>query len=143
MIKDIVQRLIAKYQTNDPFEIAAQKNILVLYENLGSTLGYFQTSRRIRFIHVNHCLDEGMQRFVCAHELGHACLHPDVNTPFLKNNTFFSVGKVEIEANTFAVELLLQDEDIYSYQDTSLSIQEISAIYGIPKEVSHLKKGFF
>ncbi|WP_425504030.1 ImmA/IrrE family metallo-endopeptidase [Salicibibacter cibarius] len=113
---------------------------MILYEELGSTLGYFHTSRRIRFIHINNKLNESMQRFVCAHELGHSVLHPDVNTPFLKKNTFFSMDKIETEANAFAAKLLLQDDIIYNYQDTNMTIQELGSIYGVPEEVTHLKR---
>ncbi|HDR4858181.1 TPA: ImmA/IrrE family metallo-endopeptidase [Bacillus cereus] len=52
---------------------------------------------------------------------------------------FFSVDRLEIEANTFAVELLLPDEMISEYQDTNLSIQEIAEIYGIPESFARLK----
>ncbi|QQK78204.1 ImmA/IrrE family metallo-endopeptidase [Salicibibacter cibarius] len=132
--------LIKKHRTDNPFKIAEQKHIVILYEELGSTLGYFHTSRRIRFIHINNKLNESMQRFVCAHELGHSVLHPDVNTPFLKKNTFFSMDKIETEANAFAAKLLLQDDIIYNYQDTNMTIQELGSIYGVPEEVTHLKR---
>jgi Zn-dependent peptidase ImmA (M78 family) len=46
---------------------------------------------------------------IAVHELGHAFLHQKANTPFLRKNTFFSDEKIEMEANTFAVELLVQD----------------------------------
>lgn len=140
MIKQKVRHLIKKHGTNNPFVIASQKNIMVLFERLGSTLGYFHTFKRIRIIHINNELNKHMQHYVCAHELGHAVLHQNVNTPFLKKNTFFSIDKIEIEANTFAVELLLPDEIIYEYKNTNLTIEEISSIYGIPREVARLKK---
>ena len=47
--------------------------------------------------------DETRQLFTCAHELGHAVMHPKANTPFLREHTLFSVNKLEIEANRFAV----------------------------------------
>lgn len=66
-------------------------------------------------------------------------LHPQANTPFLRNQTFFSVDRLEIEANTFAVELLLTDEMVSAYEDTRLSIQEVAEIYGIPSGFARLK----
>ena len=54
------------------------------------------------FIHINCDLDEYQQKFTCAHELGHALLHPDLSTPFLRESTLFSVDKLEVEANRFA-----------------------------------------
>ena len=140
MIKDLVNRLIKKHHTNDPFEIANRKGIIITFENLGNTLGYYNKYKRIKFIHINNLIDYPTKRFVCAHELGHALLHPNANTPFLKTNTFFCLSKIEKEANKFAVELIMPDEALYDYKDTSLTIYEASEMYGIPVEVCHLKK---
>ncbi|MGG3115251.1 ImmA/IrrE family metallo-endopeptidase [Bacillus paranthracis] len=138
-IKENVLNIVEKYQTTDPFEIARQKEITVLYADLGNTLGFYNTYKRFKFIHINNQIDEITQRFVCAHELGHAVLHPKANTPFLRNQTFFSVDRLEIEANTFAVELLLTDEMIATYEDTRLSIQEVAEIHGVPGGFACLK----
>lgn len=138
-IKEYVLKIVKKHGTKNPFEIAKRKNIIVLFEDLGNTLGFYNTYKRFKFIHINNRIDETTQRFVCAHELGHALLHPKANTPFLRNKTFFSVDRLEIEANTFAVELLLPDVMISEYQDTNLSIQEIAEIYGIPESFARLK----
>ncbi|MBT2196668.1 ImmA/IrrE family metallo-endopeptidase [Bacillus thuringiensis] len=138
-IKEYVMKIVKKHGTTNPFEIAKRKDIIVLFEDLGNTLGFYNTYKLFKFIHINNRIDETTQRFVCAHELGHALLHPKANTPFLRNKTFFSVDRLEIEANTFAVELLLPDEMISEYQDTNLSIQEIAEIYGIPESFARLK----
>lgn len=139
-IKKTVLDLTNKYKTNDPFELAAFKNVEVIPFNLHPEIkGFYKYDKRNKYIFINNNLDEPSQKFVCAHELGHSQLHPRVNTPFLRGNTYFSVDKIEVEANTFAVELLLQDQNLYEYKDSSLSVCEIAEIYGVPKEVSHLK----
>ncbi|MGC7946685.1 ImmA/IrrE family metallo-endopeptidase [Bacillus sp. II_CA] len=138
-IKEYVLEIVKKHGTTNPFEIAKRKNIIVLFEDLGSTLGFYNTYKRIKFIHINNQINETTQRFVCAHELGHAVLHPKANTPFLRNQTFFSVDRLEIEANTFAVELLLTDEMIFAYENTHLSIQEVAEIHGVPSGFARLK----
>ncbi|MDQ7094169.1 ImmA/IrrE family metallo-endopeptidase [Desulfosporosinus sp. PR] len=133
-------KLIRRYKTNDPRKIAEAKNINIIYEPLGSTLGYYSTYKRINFIHINSSLNSIWQRFVCAHELGHAILHPKVNTPFLRSNTLFSVQRIEREANEFAVELLMPDVTFRAYENRSRSIYEIAARHGIPEELISLKK---
>lgn len=138
-IKEYAHKIVEKHTTTNPFEIAKRKNIIVLFEDLGNTLGFYNTYKRIKFIHINNRMDEITQRFVCAHELGHALLHPKANTPFLRNKTLFSVDRLEIEANTFAVELLLTDEMISAYEDTHLSLQEVAEIYGVPGGFACLK----
>lgn len=130
-------KIVKKHGTTNPFEIAKRKDIIVLFEDLGNTLGFYNTYKRFKFIHINNKINETTQKFVCAHELGHAVLHPKANTPFLRNQTFFSVDRLEIEANTFAVELLLTDEMISAYKDTRLSIQ--AEAHGIPGGFARLK----
>ncbi|EEM80404.1 hypothetical protein bthur0011_56050 [Bacillus thuringiensis serovar huazhongensis BGSC 4BD1] len=49
------------------------------------------------------------------------------------------MDRLETAVNTFAVELLLPNEMISEYQDTNLSIQEITEIYGIPESFARLK----
>ncbi|MBK5471406.1 ImmA/IrrE family metallo-endopeptidase [Bacillus sp. TH19] len=138
-IKEYALKIAEKHETTNPFEIARRKNIIVLFEDLGDTLGFYNTYKRFKFIHINNKIDEVTQHFVCAHELGHALLHPKANTPFLRNKTLYSVDRLEIEANTFAVELLLSDEMISEYQNTNLSIQEIAEIHGVPRDFARLK----
>jgi Zn-dependent peptidase ImmA (M78 family) len=138
-IKEIVKQLIKKHKSNDPFQIAKEKNIIILFAELGNTLGFYSSYKRVQFIHLNNQLDEMMQRFVCAHELGHAVLHPKSNTPFLRANTLFSVEKLELEANTFAVELLLPDDIITQYQNTDLTIYDVAEIHSVPRQLVYLK----
>lgn len=138
-IQEEVKKLIQKYSSNCPFEIARSLGIIIQYGDLGNTLGFYLHDSRIKFININQYLHEILQRFVCAHELGHAILHPKANTPFLRRNTLFSVDKIEVEANTFAVELLIPDEKIYEYRNTNLSIEQLGEIFGVPGGLAHLK----
>jgi len=139
-IKQIVQRLVKRHGTNDPATITSQKGILILYEDFKNIWGYFNISKRIPMIHVNRNLDEHLQRFVIAHELGHRILHPKVNVPFLRANTFQSIDRVEREANEFAVELLIPDSLLHEHRHSGMTIREAAAIYGVPGDVAHLKK---
>jgi Zn-dependent peptidase ImmA (M78 family) len=140
-VKDVVLNLVKKHKTNDPYELASRMNIEVVLWNLHEEIyGFYKYERKNRFIFINSNLNEIMRRFVCGHELGHAVLHTKVNTPFLRKHTFFSVDKIEIEANTFAVELLLPDDLLYTYQDTDVTIYQAATTYGIPREFVHLKQ---
>lgn len=73
----------------------------------------------------------------CAHELGHSILHQSANTPFLKSFTYLPVDKMEIEANKFAIELLLSDDMILDFQDYTL--EQIARFTGYCKELIELK----
>ncbi len=138
-IKEIVHRLVKRYRTNDPFCIAEKKDMLVLYSQLKDILGYHHTYKRVSVICIHSDLSDLERRFVCAHELGHAILHPKINTPFLRRSTLFSVDKIECEANTFAVELMMPDDVLSEHREAGLTVHQAAALYGIPSELVRLK----
>jgi Zn-dependent peptidase ImmA (M78 family) len=76
--------------------------------------------------------------YVCAHELGHAILHAKINTPYLSAYTLFSVAKIERQANTFAVELLLPDDLLQEHPDCP--IYNLAQLAGIPEGMEQLKR---
>jgi Zn-dependent peptidase ImmA (M78 family) len=84
-------------------------------------------------IHINRDLPVEEQKFTCAHELGHMLLHSDSNTPFLRVNTLYSIGKFENEANRFAVDLLYSDDGLQDY--LSFSVPEIAACLNVSEEL--------
>lgn len=137
MIHNIILKLIKKYGTSDPFELADALHITVLYEELGTIHGYYNKPLRMKQIHINCNLNEKMKKFTCAHELGHAILHPDANTPFLRNSTFFSIEKMEKEANTFAMYLLVPDEILS--ENNNLTTEQLSRVLGYEQALIKLR----
>jgi Zn-dependent peptidase ImmA (M78 family) len=133
-IEKKVKDLFEKYNTNDPFVLAENLNIIINQYDLGETFGFFQHCYRKKIINVNINLDEAWKKFVVAHELGHALLHPDINTPFLKRNTLLSIEKIEREANYFACYLLLLNTEPGSFIEKKYYL----AFYGIPPEMEFL-----
>lgn len=126
-----VEKLVEKYKTNDPFKIAACLDIQVSYENLGNILGYYNRAFRMKSIHINENASDGQRSFICGHELGHAILHSDTNTPFLKKHTFFSTDRIELEANFFAIYLLFSS----NHFEGQLTIEDAIGHYGIPRRL--------
>lgn len=130
-IKDTVSRLCRKCKTCDPWELVKSLNIIVVFEPLGTVNGYFGRSYRHKVIHINEDLNEEKARFVLCHELGHAILHPQTNTPFLKENTLFSVNRLEVEANRFAMCLCYPDE-LFTEEYAGLSVYQTAEVMGLP-----------
>lgn len=135
-----VEKLIKKYKTRDPFEIAKRLGIHVIPWHFPDEVqGMYKYERQQKFIFLNANLG-GDRPFVMGHEVGHAVMHPKHNASFLRKSTLFPESKFERQASQFAVELLLPDEYIQEYKNTSLSIYEIAEMHGVPREVAHLKK---
>ncbi|MFJ7661978.1 ImmA/IrrE family metallo-endopeptidase [Lysinibacillus sp. NPDC097162] len=138
-IKKKVEYLYEKYNTRNPFTLARYMKVEIFYWELPSEIkGFYQYEKRNRFIFINSNLSIDEQLIVCAHELGHAILHTKLNTPFMRTNTFFSVDKVEIEANTFAAHLLIPDESLFDYFEQK-TIYDIASLHNVPLELVELK----
>lgn len=105
--KEIVDKLIKKYKTANPFELCDKMNINVSYKQLGGLRGFYRYSKRNQFIDININLNDLNRIVACAHELGHSVIHPNTNRIFL-NSTMFVTSKYECEANRFAAYLLLE-----------------------------------
>lgn len=136
-MKRYAEKIRKKYCTSDPFELAQCLGIVVLFEELGTINGYFNTVCRQRFIHINQNLSETEKRLTAAHELGHVLLHPSTNTYFLRSKTRFSVGRLEQEADLFAVCFLISDGELFEYRDFSTG--QLSSVFGIPEELVELR----
>lgn len=135
-IKEKTNQLKKRYKTECPYQLAEHLKIHVMEHNLHHEInGYYKYDRRNQYIVINVNLDYHQQKVVCAHELGHAVLHKHVNTPLMRRDTFLSVNKIEREANRFAAELLIPDEDIAEVNN----IYELASLHGVPVELVKLK----
>lgn len=133
-IKETAERLCKRHHSRNPFELCQALNIIVLYEPLGTVRGYYSKSHRFRVIHINENLSENQQLFTCAHELGHAVLHPNANTPFLREHTLFSVDKLEVQANRFAV-CLTYPADYLMQEFDGCTVLQIAQALRLPMEL--------
>lgn len=133
-IKETAERLCKRHHSRNPFELCQALNIIVLYEPPGTVRGYYSKSHRFRVIHINENLSENQQLFTCAHELGHAVLHPNANTPFLREHTLFSVDKLEVQANRFAV-CLTYPSDYLMQEFDGCTVLQIAQALRLPADL--------
>lgn len=126
-----VDRLIKKYKTRCPYTIADMSNIHIRYEDLPEgIMGIAIKALRRRYIILSNNNDLHIDRFVCAHELGHHNLHPGYSYKFI-TNSLFVIDKYEKQANEFAIRLLL-DPATLEYGQTK---QEIAQLNGLPLDI--------
>lgn len=110
MKKGVVDRLVSRYGTRDPFELAKYTGRIVLNVPLIGFRGFYQYLHRCHIIYVANDLTEFEMAFVCAHELGHSFLHTDLNAAFIDGRTRFAKARYEREADRFAIDLIMPDE---------------------------------
>ncbi len=134
LIHKRVKKIINKFGTNDPFQIASESNVTVKYLNdLEDLLGVYAVFERKRFIFLNNQMDEYMMRMVLAHELGHDVLHRHLtkNSPFHEYELFDITSQPEYEANIFAAHLLLDDSEITELAKDNHTDVEIAGILNV------------
>ena len=114
-ILQIPEKLIKRFGTRDPFEIAHMLGYSVKFINTKKQKGFCKILLNNFFIFINENLSPQMQRMTCAHELGHLLLHRDVlkRELFLAEMEIFDItDQKELEANEFAASLLIDDEEL-------------------------------
>lgn len=74
-IKKIVNSLVKKHKTRNPFEIIKGLNVILVPVPLEGVRGFYQYFQRNNIIYIDDSLPEHEQILVCAHELGHMLLH--------------------------------------------------------------------
>ena len=117
-LSEVGERLVRRCGTRDPFEIARQLGVEVLFcPDFGSMKGMYRVVKRNRFIFINRDLTPQTQRIVCAHELGHDQLHRNLaRTDTLQEFMLYDMTtKPEYEANIVAAEILLDTDEVLDY----------------------------
>ena len=135
-VKSYINKLYKKHKTLDPYELADKMEIIIHYADLKQTRGFCYSSHRIRQVFLNDTLPQHIKKFVLAHEIGHLIMHPKHNAPFLQS-TFFSMNRYEIEANKFAIEMIMTDLDIMEHWE--YTIDEWAMFYGLPRGIIELR----
>lgn len=137
-IKRVVENLIKKYKTECPYELANYLNIILIIQPLGQPLGMYKYINRNKVIFLNSKLNEYERRYVLAHEIGHAVLHPKVSC-FFTNTKNLNKVKKEYEANLFASEFLINFNNMDYLCIQGYSINQLSSYYRVPCELIEFK----
>ena len=114
-LSEVGERLVKRCGTRDPFEIARQIGVEVLFcDGFNSMKGMYRVIKRNRFIFINRDLTPQMQRIVCAHELGHDQLHRSLaKDGALREFMLYDMStRPEYEANIVAAEILLDSGEV-------------------------------
>ena len=109
-------------------------------KNAKSCKGFFLVSSRCKLIMINSDLPESIQRIILVHELGHADLHSDSAISAFHEFTFLDdTDRMEYEANIFAAEFLLNDEDVFEALQQQMDFFQIASCLCVPPELLDFK----
>jgi Zn-dependent peptidase ImmA (M78 family) len=112
--------LIITHETRDPFRLAELLGFYVRFINTKRQKGFCTNILNNYFIYINENMSPQMQRMTCAHELGHVLLHKDHLgrdgqghfKKIVEMELFNITSHTEYEANLFAANLLIDEEDV-------------------------------
>jgi Zn-dependent peptidase ImmA (M78 family) len=142
-IVTVVEGLLRTYQTRDPYELCDALGIRIRLKDLGTDIkAYYFYQSRIRNIVLNNRVSEIVRRILAAHELGHDRLHREI--AFLKGfqeiELFDMTLPAEYEANLFAAELLIDDQELLErLNDNSKSFFSVAKELNIPADLLDFK----
>jgi len=133
-------RLRAKYKDCSPIEIAPAEGIRLEKYDLGMLKGMYARINDVPFIAISSLLDAKYAEIVCAHELGHHFLHGDgINGTFGEHSLWLRDSRPEYEANLFAAELLIGDNEFLSCLEPGITCGELAAILGTDENLVAFK----
>ena len=129
------------YETNDPFKIAQYLKIDLRYEKLNHLKGFYTYILRNRYIVINDSIDEISAKIVCAHEIGHDRFHRGLKVNTFQDEMCVSLknSTPEIEANYFAAELLIPDEQFFESLDEESTYNSLASKLGVHAELLMIK----
>ena len=130
---EIVQKansIVAQCGTRDPLRIARDLGVEVMYYPFNEQRGAYKVLMRNRFIFIKNDLHPVMENIVLLHELGHDALHREEATKVggFKEFEIFNMrdNRMEYEANLFAAQISLSDEDFLELAERGYDTQQIA-----------------
>ena len=143
-ICDAVERLKKKYEEPDPVKLCRMMGIKLLYEDFGneedSIKGFFLESHRIKTITINNRLPAVIKKIIISHELGHAVLHRKTGIhAFHEVGLFDESSALEKDANLFAAEFLLDDNEVLETLNADKTFFGAAAALYVPIELLDFK----
>lgn len=142
-IVESVKKLIKKYHERDPVRLCGDMEIKLIFLPLGTSedaiKGFFLEARRIKTITINSDLPQIIQKLIICHEIGHAVLHHKAVHAFHEVGLFDESSVYEQEANLFAAEFMLDDDEVTEALNGDSTFFSAAATLRVPIELLDFK----
>ena len=129
-IVKIVNKLIDRCGTRDPYKVAKELGINIIYRNFDKQRGAYKVILKNRFVFLKNGMHPVVEQIVLWHEIGHDVLHRQeaVAVGGFKEFNIFDMreNRMEYEANIFASQASLPDDTILEYIENGYDIQQIA-----------------
>ena len=129
-IVKIVNKLIDRCGTRDPYKVAKELGINIIYRDFEKQRGAYKVILKNRFVFLKNGMHPVVEQIVLWHEIGHDVLHRQeaVAVGGFKEFNIFDMreNRMEYEANIFASQASLPDDTILEYIENGYDIQQIA-----------------
>ena len=135
-INECIVGLLDLYRTNNIYELydCLDIKIIKLHKNnillKGNEAFYQRNCMNREIVYIRENLDHRYEKFILAHEMGHAVLHTEIYSAAF-DKRLLNKGKFEIQANYFALNLL--GIKIATIDFDGYTIEQIAKALHIPK----------
>ena len=136
------EKLIRKYGTRDPFQIAEALGYRIRYIDTRRQKGFCVEMMKQYFIFIKADMSTQMQRMCCAHELAHILFHRDYlkSADNMLNMELFDMrNRTEYEANLFASALLIDDGELAECLREGMDIVSVASCLDVNVNLVALK----
>ena len=147
-IHQAAENAVKKHATRNPYELLKSMGAVVRfsygYDPCGLK-GFSAIQNKIMFVVINGNLSEAEKRIVAGHEAAHLILHKAeiLRTPAkaLKDFSIYdNSGRLELEANTFLSDFLLEDNEVMdAISDSSRDFFACASELNVPPQLLGFK----
>lgn len=122
-------RIVENCNSRDPYQIADYLNINILERPFKFQLGAYKVIEGNAFIFIKEDLDPVTMQIVLLHEIGHHVLHQTnlgIDAIFNESSLFGINNVMEYEANYFAAQIALPDEEFFEFLELGYNVTQIA-----------------
>ena len=120
-------RIVKMTETRNAERICRDLGINLIEVPFASQKGAYKVIERNRYIFINSTLTEPMRSIVIMHEIGHDQLHRRNAKEFHEFSIFdMTANTMEYEANLFAAQVLLPDDEVLEYIYQGYDVAQIA-----------------
>ena len=120
---------VKEHDTRSGTALAEALDMTIIETSFKEQKGVYICIEDLPYIILNQDLSDEMRNIVILHEIGHHLLHREMANTFHETNLFdMSCHNMEYEANLFAAQVMLPDNETIEYIKSGYTISQIAAV---------------
>ena len=125
----VADNVVKEHDTRSGTALAEALDMTIIETSFKEQKGVYICIEDLPYIILNQDLSDEMRNIVILHEIGHHLLHREMANTFHETNLFdMSCHNMEYEANLFAAQVMLPDNETIEYIKSGYTISQIAAV---------------